>query len=85
MAENNSRFVIIDGVQIEKTRARKLGYIDEHDKIVTHKGKVSPAADTVDAQPETPADPDAAPVVDTPSVDEPTNRRARGADTARRG
>ncbi len=96
MAENASRFVIIDGVQIEKTRARKLGYIDENDKLVSRKGKVAPVqvaagepslVDEAPAGEVDPADADAdvAPAADVPSVEEPRGRRARGSETARKG
>lgn len=87
MAENASRFVIIDGVQIEKTRAKRMGLIGEDDKIVKRKGKVSPAALAAEtpAQDETTDEPDAPAEDAPPSVDEPTSRRARGADSARRG
>lgn len=92
MAENLSRFVIIDGVQIEKTRAKRLGYIDDNDKIVKRKAKVV-VADVDDDQPglEPTAVVEQAPAEDVPvasaapSVDEPTSRRARGSETARRG
>ena len=90
MAENLSRFVIIDGVQIEKARARKAGLIDDDGHIVKRKGKVTPT--TVDAdsstpstEPGTPDAGDTPAAADTPSVDEPQGRRARGSDTARRG
>lgn len=88
MAENLSRFVIIDGVQIEKTRAKRLGYIDDNDKIIKRKAKVVPADVADDAQPGLEpevAAVDEAPAVETPSVDEPTSRRARGSESARRG
>lgn len=89
MAENASRFVIIDGVQIEKKRAVKLGLISEAGEPVKHKGKLSPqvAADEAPA-PEAPADDDTdsdvAPA-DVPSVEEPRGRRARSSETARKG
>lgn len=84
MAENLSRFVIIDGVQIEKTRARRLGYIDDNGKTVKRAGKAKPTDVEAAAPAADPADDDA-PTVETPSVDEPTSRRARGSDTARKG
>lgn len=99
MAENLSRFVIIDGVQIEKGRAKRLGLVDDAGDIIKHKGKVSPRA-AADASPTEPVDDDTpptdeevaavsdlddAPAVEQPSVETPSGRRARGSGSARRG
>ena len=94
MAANASRFVIIDGVQIERTRAVRLGYIDEKGKVIKRKGKITPNVE--DAQPEVDdADPDVelleegagepSSVDAPPSTEEPSSTRSRSSASARRG
>jgi hypothetical protein len=45
MADNPGRFVIIDGVQYSKERARRAGLIDENDKL-TEKASGGPVTPT---------------------------------------